>query len=489
MTRATLGVLLVLLLPVFGAPQQARKRRPPAPPRTSAADIQSFDQTYELLFLQAGKSFLQNEAMPDPRELDGFLAALKEPDLSKGKARRDKLEELVSRAECVQAGPGNLSREVYALGVDQMADDLDAGAIVEQEFLPNARAGRSLDAGEKALVKACQGEARNQAYDRRGFYKRCLGRLRAEGAYLDLSDAPPPSSPQAAAPACLRLLDAVAVSLTKLPNKTGSEVDERIQKVQSALMAQMTVPADMTPAPPTRAAPSTGGRKAPSQDPGGVKSSASDKMTDVGLSPPPLTAGADLKDGDKLARITRRDEIGFTGYCYSYVKSALQKMGVVDRSTLDTAGAGAHAKQFRQFVEKNPALLKRKLLKLPRPAWPLPIGAIVIWSPRACNYNAVSGHIEIVTRIKPPQACSDGCGGFQTACLDELGSDPDKAAAELPAAQQALAQAEAGNMSAKTADRAAKKSAAASLAKTKAAVAKIEERLQGRVAVYVIERK
>ena len=58
----------------------------------------------------------------------------------------------------MQAGPGNLSREVYALGVDQMADDLDAGAIVEQEFLPNARAGRSLDAGEKALVKASSAE-------------------------------------------------------------------------------------------------------------------------------------------------------------------------------------------------------------------------------------------------------------------------------------------------------------------------------------------
>ncbi len=489
MTRATLGVLLVFLLPVFGSPQQARKRRAPGPPRTSTADAQSFDQTYELLFLQAGKSFLQNEAMPDPRELDGFLTALKEPELSKGTARRDKLEELVSRAECVQTGPGSLPREVYALSVDQVADDLDAGAIVEQEFLPNARAGRSLDDGEKALVKACQGEARNQAYDRRGFYKRCLGRLRAEAAYLDLGDEPAPAAPQAAPPACLRLLDAVAVSLTKLPNKTGADVDQRIHKVQSALLSQMTVPANMTPAPPGRTSPSSTHRKTPAQDPGGVKSSASDKMTDVGLSPPPSTAGADLKDGDTLARISRRDEIGFTGYCYSYVKSALQKMGVVDRSTLDTAGAGAHAKQFRQFVEKNPALLKRKLLRLPRPAWPLPIGAIVIWSPRACNYNAVSGHIEIVTRIKPPQSCSDGCGTFQTACLDELGADPDKAAAELPSAQEALAKAEAGNMAAKTSDRATKKAAAASLARSKASVARIEERLQGRVAVYVIERK
>lgn len=489
MTRATLGVLLILLLPVGAAPQTTRKRRPPTIPKTSAADKLSFDQTYELLFLQAGKSYLKYEAMPDPAELTPFLAALKEPELGKGKARRDSLEEAVSRAECVQEGAGSLPPAVYALTVHQVADELDAGAIVEQEFIPNARAGRSLDAGEKALVKACQGEARDTAYDRRSFYKKCLGRRRAEAIYLGGSASLPPGTALPVQPACLRLLDSVAVALTKLPQKSSADVEQRLRQVQAALMGKLQND-PLVSMSPVRGRRSSG--LVPYNDPAaldpGTTPGPADKLSDVGLGAPP-NASADLHSGDQLARITRRDEIGFTGYCYSYVKSALQKMGVVDRDTLAEAGAGAHAKQFRQFVEKNPALLKRKLAKIPVPSWPLPIGAIVIWSPKACNFNAVSGHIEIVTRIRPPQSCSDGCGNFQTACLDELGADPAKAQAELPEAKKALAAAEAENEAKKNADRAAKKAAALALAKRKDAVAKLEERTQGRVAVYVIERK
>jgi len=204
------------------------------------------------------------------------------------------------------------------------------------------------------------------------------------------------------------------------------------------------------------------------------------------ITEPPLNT-VDLDAGVKLAHIAKADEIGFTGYCYSYVKSALQKAGIVNRSAIDGAGDAAHAKLFADFVEKNPALLKRKLRRVKPPSWPLPIGTIVVWSAGACGYDSVSGHIEIITRIKPAQACSDGCETFQTACLDQLGSDPARAAAELPPAQDAVRQAQSDADAATGGP--SRRRAAAALASKKAALASVQARQTPAVAVYVIERQ
>ena len=161
----------------------------------------------------------------------------------------------------------------------------------------------------------------------------------------------------------------------------------------------------------------------------------------------------------------------------------LEELGIVDKETISKAGASAHAKLFADFVDKNPGLLNRKLRRIPEPSWPVPIGTIVVWSAGACGYSSKSGHIEIITRIKPPQACSDGCGTFQTACLDGLGADPPRARAELPKAQTELEQAQSAYDAGRTRAR------SAVLRQKKAVLAAIEKRLEPQVAAYVIERE
>ncbi|MDD5628849.1 MAG: hypothetical protein PHU21_07285, partial [Elusimicrobia bacterium] len=366
--------------------------------------------------------------------------------------------------------------EVYRLLVGQAALDLQAGAIVERDFAPDARSGRSLDAEEKALVKACQGEARDQAYDRRGFYQKCLGRRRSEAVYLAPGRMAGRSSPHSLPAACAPVLEAAVLARSRLPAGLSDDLGRSLQQTRERLLAG---PTDSVAVP---GSPARQRVLAPRRPESAPARPAEPSASDLKLSEPPLDA-ADLASGVKLAKVAKAGEIGFTGYCYSYVQAALQKAGIVDRRDIGAAGASAHAKLFADFVEKNPGLLKRKLRRIPEPSWPVPIGTVVVWSAGACGYSASSGHIEIVTRIKPPQACSDGCAAFQTACLDELGADPRRARAELGPAQAALRQAQADYDSGRT------KVRLAALRKKKAALAAVEKRLEPRVAAYVIERE
>ena len=488
MSRPLLACLLLLASISAAAAPKARPRKPVVVPKTKTVDKQAFEQTYQLVFLQAGQSFLKDEPMPDPEVLEAFRASLLEPELSSATAAKQRIEALIGDAECVQAGPGAVATDVYTLMVGHVSRSLDVGAIVEQNFLPNGRAGRSLDAGEKVLVAACQAEARNQAYDRRGYYQYCLGRKVSEGVYLDAARMASVSGGPGGGPSCPRVLAAVAADKSRFAPKMTEDLARKIEATRAGLLSGLAVPGDggavVAPWETNPVAAGVWGKRAP------PRGGATDLRQAAGLkvNEPPLNS-ADLSAGTKLARIAVNDEIGFTGYCYSYVKSALQKAGIVDRSAIDSQNAGAHAKLFAEFVEKHPALLKRKLLRIPVPSWPLPIGTVVVWSPSACGYSAKSGHIEIVTRIKPPQACSDGCGTFQTACLDELGADPGRARAELSKAETEYLAAKAdydGLAGGKntTALRAAK----AVFLKKKTALAAVQARLEPKVAAYVIER-
>lgn len=486
-------VLLCLSVPLGALAAPGPKSKVVTVPKTAAADKQAFDQTYEFIFLRAGQSYLKDEGLPDAVALAPFFDSLKDPELTKAKAKTVGLEAAISNAQCVQGGPGTISSDVYKLMVDQVAADLQVGVIVEQNFLPNGRAGRSLDAAEKILVKACQGEARDQAYDRRGFYQSCLGRLQAEAVYLAAGRAagPPPSMKRNQS--CLNVLSAVEVNRSRLAVGLSQDISQKLEKTKAEFLAgSAAVPVSpmMTMIGGQGAGASASG--AASIFPQGTLAGLLFK-SDVNTVVPPL-GSADLGAGAKLARVVKADEIGFTGYCYSYVKSALQKVGIVDKKVIGEAGDGAHAKLFAEFVEKNPALLKRKLLRLPAPSWPLPIGTIVVWSAGACGFSNESGHIEIVTRIKPPQACSDGCQTFQVACLEELSADPGRAAGQLPSAALELDQAQADYDALKASGLKDKKSVLARqaaysvLVKKKAAVAAITNRLTPRVATYVIER-
>ena len=479
MSRSAL--VLSALLSLAPAAASAAKRKPVPVPKTSAADAQAFDQTFDMVLLLAGRAYLKNEPMPDPESLAPLLASFQEPQLGKAKLRKDGLARLVAGAECVQSGPAAVALDVYRLMVHQAADDLQAGLIVEQEFAPDARSGRPLDPAQKALVKACQDEARDQAYDRRGFYQKCLGRRRSEAVYLapERLAGNDPSRP--ADLSCGPVLEAAVQARAKLPSGLSDVVGRKLQETRDQLVSAAPGPGDFPsgtgPGRPSRVqVPPAAGLPA-----GGLPASAAPASSDLRLDTPPLDT-ADLSTGVKLAKVAKANEIGFTGYCYSYVKAALEKMGIVDREAIANAGAAAHAKLFAQFVEKNPALLKRKLRRVPSPSWPVPIGTIVVWSPGACGYSAESGHIEIITRLKPPQACSDGCQTFQTACFDRLGSDPARARAELPKAQEEARQAQS--------DYDAKRGQAqrAVLRKKKVALAAIEKRLEPQVAAYIIQR-
>ncbi|MCX5795343.1 MAG: hypothetical protein NTY77_07620 [Elusimicrobia bacterium] len=480
MPRRILILLAVLWLPL-AAGAASRRRKPVAVPKTSAADAQALDQTYELVFQLAGQSYLRDELMPDPDSLDALLAALRDPELGKAQAKKKTLAQLVAGAECVQGGPGSISPDVYKLMVDQAAEDLQVGVIVERGFAPDARSGRSLDAAEKALVKACQGEARDQAYDRRGFYQKCLGRRRCEAVYLSPERLAEDSSQRPPDPSCAPVLEAAVKARAKLPAGLADDVGRRLQETRDRLLAGTSGAED---APPAVAPGHSPRQRVPAVRSAGAAPASRPEpaANDLQLAAPPLES-ADLATGVKLAKVAKAGEIGFTGYCYSYVKAALEKAGIVDRQAIDGAGASAHAKLFADFVEKNPALLKRKLRRIPEPSWPVPIGTIVVWSAGACGYSAQSGHIEIVTRIKPPQACSDGCAPFQTACLDEFGSDPQLARSELAPAQEGLRQAQADYDAGRT------KARLAALRKKKASLAAVQKRLEPRVAAYVIERE
>ncbi|OGR57428.1 MAG: hypothetical protein A2X36_09235 [Elusimicrobia bacterium GWA2_69_24] len=489
MSRPLLALLL-LLLPLSASAKP--RKRVAVVPKTAGAEKQAFEQNYMLVFEQAGQSFLKDEGMPDPAILEPLLEGLKEPGLSSAAVAVRRLEELIGNAEYVQGGPSTISTDVYKLMVGQVAQSLAVGVIVERNFVPNNRAGRSLDASEKSLVTACQGEARNQAYDRRGYYQFCLGRRAAEAVYLDPARVAANSGPMAASPAGVRVLAAIAADRSRFAPTLSEDLGRKMADMRTRLgsgMPLIDLNGDaVAPVPWSN----TGGigrslqRRA--ADAAGRSSPDFTQAKGLKTSEPPLNS-ADLAAGTKLAQIAVRDEIGFTGYCYAYVKSALQKAGIVDRKNIDAAGSGAHAKLFAAFVDKNPGLVNRKLLRIPVPAWPLPIGAIVVWSPNACGYSAKSGHIEIITRVNPPQACSDGCGTFQVACLEELGTVPAKAAAMLPAAQKELSEAQAAYDAANTGrDTPSRRKAAAVLAKKKAAVKAIQAKMTPRVAAYIIER-
>jgi hypothetical protein len=475
MVRIIAAVLTVsFALPAAASPTPHRARRRVLP-STAAADQQSFDQTYDFLLAQAGQSYLKGQLMPDPAVLEPFLAQLKDPQLGKAKSDLERLQDLISNAEAVQAGPGSVAPDVYKMMIDQASDDLGVGAIAEEEFVPNARAGRSLDADEKALVSACQAEARDKAYDRRGFYEKCLGHRRAEAVYLSGTRAASGDGSQN--PAALRLIQEIEAGRAKHA-QTATDVDRLLKDTQTRLMAALpSVESSVTGAAPRfqRLTPTPKGSTTP----------LFAQAKGLKINEPPLSS-IDLNAGVNLARVAKADEIGFTGYCYSYVKAALQKAGIVNRSVIDSSADAGHARMFADFVDKNPALLKRKLHRVKTPSWPLPIGTIVVWSAGACNYSKISGHIEIITRIKPPQACSDGCETFQTACLDQLGSDPARALSELPQAQDDVRKAQSAVDSAS--DRRSRLQAAADLKTKQKALASVQARQTPAVAVYVIER-
>ncbi|MDD5658376.1 MAG: hypothetical protein PHF00_14085 [Elusimicrobia bacterium] len=476
-----IAAILALLLP---ASAQTRKpRRRPVVPVANAADKQDFEQTFEFVARQAGVSYLEKRDMPDPAALDVFIAALKEPDRKTAAERRDRFEAAVERAECVQRGRGAVAPEVYALMVSRVADELEIGAIVEERFAPT-RQKYPLSQEDKALSRACQTEARDEVKDRRAAYRRCLGRRRALQAYLDASVTAGEGMSPIADEKCSAFAAQARLGRSLLPADISAALSAKLAQTRRQLMGEPSAlgDADAVAASPDARPPQARLNIYPRPESHGEIPTETAKLGEgLQIADPPLEK-INLESGAHLARLIKNREIGFTGYCYAHVKAALQSVGIVDKKSIADAGAARHAKLFAGFVDKNPSLLKRKLRRVKDPSWPLPIGTIVVWDVGVCGYSARSGHIEIITRIKPPQACSDGCGPFQVSCLAWLSDDQQRAAAEKPAAQRAAAETRVAYEASKT------RSRLAALKRGEKALAAVDRRLQPRVAAYVIER-
>ena len=102
--------------------------------------------------------------------------------------------------------------------------------------------------------------------------------------------------------------------------------------------------------------------------------------------------------------------------CYRYVKAHLRGEGF-PTATLEAEGYGGSAFQFAVWAKKSPsALAKMGLRKVSVGLDALPKGAVIVWRPGQCGYNATHGHIEVVVDDNSSRACSDFCGNIKKNC-------------------------------------------------------------------------
>ena len=410
--------------------------------------------------------------MPELEGLDVFLQALREPEHAKAVQRVAALDDRLEQAEYVQLGlpPGD-SVESYKLMVDHVADLLGAGAWAD----------------DRALRKSCAQEAKAaNPGERRRAFQLCLGRRKAEAVYLNAaalrSTAHTGWIGEAAARE--RILVALAQE-SKLPPGLAQEFAQKIEEIRRRLTFS---PGDWTtlpvPEPPSRFRSGTlaGG-------PAGrgvariLVEGAAFPSIERGL-PDSSLHGVDLGKGAELARYAEGHATGFIDSCYLFVKQALMGTGLTkdlyqDPEVPIAEGENHSAYMFNEFIKQHPALLNRKLRLVPSPRWPLAIGSIVVWAPGS-GYNPVHGHIEIVTRIKPPQACSDGCGAFRRDTMEGLAARAAAAAERVQELGRQIAQLQASGISDSR-----RKRQLAQLRGRQAAAVKASEPL---VKVYVIER-
>ena len=141
------------------------------------------------------------------------------------------------------------------------------------------------------------------------------------------------------------------------------------------------------------------------------------KIKDVPGSEPPrvlksesIFAYLDWDKAKTMAREVWDNAKGFTGYCYAYVKDALD--AVLPKGWRSQVGQSS-AYQFASSLNRNPKLFdKLKLRKIDPNTIPdgiPPVGAIIVYGRGMCGFSPEHGHIEIVVATQPPRACSDGC--------------------------------------------------------------------------------
>ena len=123
----------------------------------------------------------------------------------------------------------------------------------------------------------------------------------------------------------------------------------------------------------------------------------------------------------KTAAASRvRDGQPSGGRCYHFVKEHIGKalgigFGGV-QSLLGSASYEVSAFTFARWVSANPGgrASAAGFVKSNVSLDALPLGAILVWQPGQCGYNATHGHIEV--NIGGGRACSDFCGRIKRTC-------------------------------------------------------------------------
>jgi hypothetical protein len=131
-----------------------------------------------------------------------------------------------------------------------------------------------------------------------------------------------------------------------------------------------------------------------------------------------IFAYLDWSKAKTMAREVWENAKGFTGYCYAFVKDALD--AVLPSGWRRHIGQSS-AYQFASSLNRNPKLFdKLKLRKIDPNTLPdgiPPVGSIIVYGPGMCGFSPKHGHIEIVVATQPPRACSDGCMNITPARL------------------------------------------------------------------------
>ena len=108
------------------------------------------------------------------------------------------------------------------------------------------------------------------------------------------------------------------------------------------------------------------------------------------------------------------------GRCYHYVKEHIGKaLGIGFEGVQSLLGSSSYqvsAFQFARWVAANPGgrASGAGFVKSNVSLDALPKGAILVWQPGQCGYNATHGHIEV--NIGGGRACSDFCGTIKRTC-------------------------------------------------------------------------
>jgi len=136
----------------------------------------------------------------------------------------------------------------------------------------------------------------------------------------------------------------------------------------------------------------------------------------------------DQELGRRLAAAAEAGNLGaFKGKCYTYVAWHMdaagilgfydwKAMGIEPQYSLDAADFIVWARQNEEKMRRE---MRLAVIPTPYNKLDVPIGSILVYDRGWCDFNADSGHIEILTA--QDRACSDGCESLDQNCF----SDPE----------------------------------------------------------------